>query len=123
MEGELIFVYNADASPAALALDLLHKTFSPETYPCNLCHVTYGVFTARKEWTEFIKGLSYRTVFLHRDEFQKSYPALASTPLPAVFRQEVEGTVARIVSAEEINSVRSVEEMKTLMRSKLAELT
>ena len=35
-------IYNADGGLVNGALDLLHKTFSPATYACRLCDVTYG---------------------------------------------------------------------------------
>ena len=121
-KSELMFVYNASRSPVAQALDFLHKTFSPQTYACNLCRVTYGVFTARKEWTEFIKGLPYPSVFLHRDEFERLHPTLAGVMLPAVFTSKPSGVPSLLVGAEAINQVDTVEEMKALLRFKLGGL-
>jgi hypothetical protein len=82
---ELLFVYNADAGLVNGLLDTLHKTFSPATYACSLCAVTYGATSMRPEWRAFLRQLPADVSFLHRDELQKQFPQLAAEPLPAVF--------------------------------------
>lgn len=49
----------------------MHKVFPPKTYACNLCGITYGALSVKKEWAQFIEKLPLETEFLHRDEFQK----------------------------------------------------
>ncbi len=112
---KLIFVYNADSSPLAQVADFLHKTLSPETYECNLCLVTYGTFTAKPEWLEFIRSLPFRTALLHRDEFRKRYPALVATPLPAIFVEDLDEHLMLLISDQELRQARSVEELKRLV--------
>ena len=84
---ELLFVYNADAGLVNGLLDTLHKTFSPATYACSLCAVTYGATSMRPEWREFLGQLPARTTFLHRDELPQHFPELTSYGLPAIFRR------------------------------------
>jgi hypothetical protein len=115
----LIFVYNADSSPFAQTLDFLHKAFSPDTYACNLCRVTYGTFGAKTEWKEFINNLPYRTVFYHRDEFQNRYPHLAETPLPAIFQERKDRTVELFAAAKELNELHSIEALERLISARL----
>ncbi len=115
----LIFVYNADSSPLAEAFDFLHKAFSPATYACNLCKVTYGTFGIKKEWREFIQGLPWPAVFYHRDEFRNRYPHLSGTPFPAVFAERNDAGLELLASASELNEQHSVEAMKKLILARL----
>ena len=41
---KLIFVYNASATKAGCLLASANKFFSPNTYKCDLCNLTFGVF-------------------------------------------------------------------------------
>jgi hypothetical protein len=116
---ELIFVYNADSSLGAKVFDFLHKAVSPETYECNLCRVTYGVFAEKKEWREFLESLPLRATFLYKDQLTKLDPEAARTPLPAVFLKSPQGGPVLLASAEEINRARTVEDLKSLLAGKL----
>ncbi len=98
----LIFVYNADSGLWNGALDVMHKVFSPKTYSCNLCGITYGALSVKKEWAEFIEKLPLETDFLHRDEFQKQFDNKAE--LPAVFLTENDA-IEPFISAQEMNQM------------------
>lgn len=87
-EPELLFVYNANAGWLNGVLDMLHKTFSPATYPCSLCAVTYGARTMYPEWRAFLERLPAQAQFLHRDELRQQYPELANEALPSIFRRQ-----------------------------------
>ncbi|WP_185154355.1 hypothetical protein [Fulvivirga sp. M361] len=82
-EKELIFVYNADSGAWNGYMDIMHKVFSPKTYACNLCAITYGTFSIKKEWADFIEGLPVALRFLHRDEWEREFKR--KDDLPAVF--------------------------------------
>jgi hypothetical protein len=69
----LIFVYNADSGIFNALLDSLHKTFSPKTYNCNLCAITYTSVSMKKQWKDFISKLNVPVLFLHRDELERKY--------------------------------------------------
>jgi len=84
-KGKLIFVYNADSSVFSQVSDAVKKIVTPSKYECNLCMVTYGAISMKDEWKEFLDALLFEKEFLHRDEFQKQYPELKSTKLPAIF--------------------------------------
>lgn len=70
---KLIFVYNARSGPLNAALDAIHKIVAPETYPCELCALTYGAVSERKAWRQYRRHSQHDMVFLHKDEFEEQY--------------------------------------------------
>ncbi len=114
----IVFVYNADSGVFNTLTDIAHKIFSPQTYECNLCAITYGNFSMRAEWKEFLDSLNTEFEFFHRDELAAQY-GLTDAALPAVFRKE-NGTLVPWIGPEQINACRDVEELKQLIRSRLA---
>ena len=103
----LLFVYNADSGLFNTLGDIGHKIFSPQTYSCNLCAISHGYLSEKKEWRQFIESLPVSCEFLHRDEFLQIYPDICSD-LPAVFRLEKEA-IDQCLDAESINHCHSVE--------------
>lgn len=116
---ELLFVYNADAGLVNGLLDTLHKTFSPATYACSVCAVTYGATSMRPEWRKFLRQLPATTTFLHRDELQKQLPQLAAQPLPAVFWRVSGLDWELFLSAEELQSARELPRLMQLVQDRL----
>ncbi len=112
---ELLFVYNADSGLFNSMADAAHKVFSPETYRCNLCQVTYGWFTERSEWRDFIAGLGVPCTFLHRDELRARWPTL-EIALPAVLQMEAE-TPTVCIDADALNGCADIDALVTLVRS------
>ena len=115
-EKQLIFVYNAHSDLFSTVTDFAHKLLSPATYSCNLCTLTYGNFIVKQEWKSFIKSLSIKAVFLYKDEFEKEYKI--QSPLPAVFIG-MDGIVKVLISKQEIESCKSLEELKELVNQKI----
>ena len=70
---KLLFIYNANSGMRNALLDGAHKIFSPSTYECNLCDITYGAFTENKVWKKFRGETALKMEFLHKDEFTKQY--------------------------------------------------
>ncbi|AWX45281.1 hypothetical protein HME9304_02293 [Flagellimonas maritima] len=70
---KLVFVYNADSGKRNAILDSMHKVFSPTTYDCKLCDITYGVVSENRTWKRFRQDSEYDMVFLHKNEFAKMY--------------------------------------------------
>lgn len=116
MKQQLIFVYNANSDSFSSLIDFAHKIISPNTYNCNLCSLTYGNFSVKKEWKDFVQQLAIETIFLHKDEFEKLYQS--QTNLPAVFIKEKD-SLKEIISAEEINQCKNLFSLKELISSKL----
>jgi hypothetical protein len=118
MKPKLVFVYNADSGIYNTLSDMAHKIFSPETYSCNLCAITYGTFAIRAEWQEFLGTLDAELEFLHRDELEERY-GLTGIELPAVLLKN--GDKPELwLTAQEINSCRSMDDLKGLIIGRLA---
>ena len=117
---KLIFVYNADSGVANALLDSVHKVVSPSTYSCNLCNITYGVISEKKEWKEFRESSNIEMVFLHKDEFLKQYRSkwLPKYEFPIILSKEKEGFEIYITS-EVINKL---EDSKALIQELIKRL-
>jgi hypothetical protein len=115
---KLIFVYNADSGFISSLKDTAHKLVSPDTYPCNLCRITYPGMTMRDDWREFIKSLPHEVIFLHRDEFHKRYQSQKQVPLPAIFAEDSEG-VRVLISKNEINQMKNIDELMRVVKKYL----
>ena len=111
---ELLFVYNADSGLFNSMADAAHKVLSPETYACNLCKVTYGWFTERKQWRSFVESLDAECRFLHRDELYRQYPELRTTELPAVFRV-TDGQPRICIDAQTLNTCADLDSLMRLI--------
>lgn len=70
---KLIFVYNAESGLKNALLDSAHKIFSPKTYPCKLCDLTYHALGEKKAWKTYRKHVNAEMKFLHADEFNALY--------------------------------------------------
>lgn len=117
----LIFVYNADSGIFNTVTDIAHKMFSPETYSCNLCAITYGNFGMRTEWKEYLESLQAEFEFLHRDELAEKF-GRTDISLPAVLLKK-ENAVEDLIGADEINGCTSLDDLKQLITKKLGSLT
>lgn len=83
-EKKLVFVYNADSDVISIVKDFWKKILRPSSYECRLCGVTYGAFSIKKDWKEFVNNLNIAAEFLHRDEFQRKYD-LKDARYPSVY--------------------------------------
>ena len=121
MERELILVYNADSGLFDVIKDALHKTFFPSTYQCNLCALTYGKFSMKDEWKEFVDKLDMHYLFLHRDEFYRkleSHPEhLKDVEFPAIFLNK-DGKITLFIDHKEINKCKTLKELMALISNK-----
>lgn len=115
---KLIFVYNANSSIFSQITDYVHKTISPSTYQCKLCGLTFGAMGEKKEWSEFVKSLGVKSIFLHKDEFRNKYPSHFKDPLPAVYYEDRHGT-HRLISRGEIEEEHDVAGLKELVGVKI----
>ena len=65
---ELIFIYNAKSGLVNEMIDFAHKIVSPGTYDCNLCAMSYGTFTKKKRWSDYINSLPIKSTFRYKDK-------------------------------------------------------
>lgn len=115
----VIFVYNANSGLFATVKDGIHKLVAPDTYPCNLCKITYDAVSMEKEWRDFWERLPYSVSFLHKDQFQARFPNFTDRTLPAVFVKS-KNTLKELISANEINTQRNVNDLMRLIVKKLS---
>lgn len=116
---KLIFVYNADSGVLNFMLDAAHKLFSPATYPCNLCAITYTPANLPR-WRRFVKTLLWPVEFLHRDELVERHGNL-DTELPAAFLWE-EDELKPWIAAEEMNGFQSLDALMTAVATRAKEV-
>ena len=104
---KLIFVYNADSGLVNTLMDIGHKAISPQTYECNLCGLTFGMFKEHKKWKEFREQSDTEMEFLHRDEFEQKYQQKFDYPL--VLKQN--GDLQIVISQAELNQIKTLDEL------------
>lgn len=114
---QLIFVYNADSGLFNTLTDIAHKIISPSTYSCNLCSLTHSYFAVKKDWTEFLSGIDAELEFLHKDELIEKYgPSNISLPVIFLYRDK---QLQEWITTAEINACSRIEDLKTLIVTKL----
>ena len=118
MTRRLVIVYNANAGILAGVMDSVHKIVSPSTYPCQLCAVTYGLTSMRKEWRAFLEETGLGLLFHHRPDFREAFPQAADWPLPLV-AVEQGGALTELVSAADFTAIPDLPTLIRVVRERL----
>ena len=114
----LVFVYNADRGFFNMMAEISHKVLSPSTYPCNLCALTHGAFSMRKEWRDFLAKIKPPLTFLHRDEFRKEFKL--EDDLPAIYIKDLRTDNLRpFIDASTLKTLTGLEDLKHMISDKL----
>ena len=113
---ELIFIYNAKSGVVNELIDFAHKIVSPETYDCNLCALSYGMFSMKKKWSTYIETLPLKSTFTYKDKFSKN--GYSNIKFPSVFIRSNE-KLDEIISAAEINEIKNLDQLIGLLNQKL----
>ena len=115
----LIFIYNANSGKINALLDTAHKIFSPDTYECNLCALTFNSFSENKLWKSFRETSSIKMDFLHTDEFKKEYASKFGYKFtyPIVLLNNNE-ELEVFISTETINTVKTTKDLIKLIKSR-----
>ena len=109
---KIIFVYNADSGRINTLLDIGHKIIRPDTYSCNLCSLTHGVFSEKEAWRRYRKATRHELEFLHKDEFEEKYGKDKGYSYPVILKTGEDGTrLDVLLSPEEINVLSGLEEL------------
>lgn len=114
---ELILVYNAYGGYYPGLVDIVHKEFFPNSYPCNLCYQAFGTFGMRDEWKTYLDSLPLKVTKLYKDEFRRRYMA-ETMPLPLILTAS-ENQTQVLLSAEKLNQLRSPESMLRALQTAL----
>ncbi len=128
-EKRLVFIYNADSGVMNTVKDWWHKLLKKSTYECNLCVQTFGAFGMKKDWKSFTENLNvpvnflkkdkFSLEFLHRDEFKEKYD-IQDAKFPSAYIQS-ESEFKLFISQEEMNSVKSLDNLMELVNHKIEE--
>jgi len=124
MKTKLLFVYNADGNLFSKVTDFAHKIFSPSTYTCSLCRLTYDNFGMKKEWAEFIKSIKIPVKFFYKNDFEALYPNYTNN-YPVVFLANKKNMVTLISAAEigEVNTSGNLSELINLVHLKMQSMS
>lgn len=123
-EARLIFIYNADSGLRNALLDGAHKALSPNTYQCNLCDLTYGVFKERKAWKKFRQEMEWNMEFLHKDEFKKQYASKFGHKFEfPIVLIALDDELQVFISARELNELKTMEALIDLINKRGKEIT
>ncbi|MFT7557364.1 MAG: hypothetical protein ACI83D_000027 [Planctomycetota bacterium] len=109
---KLLFVYNADGDIGSKIKDFGVKIFKPSEYQCQLCSVTYGAFSMKKEWKKYLAEAGFEVEFLHRDEFKIKHNRYADVPLPAVFTVGSNGGLRPYVTGNEFDQISTLSDLQ-----------
>jgi len=121
---KLLFVYNADSGVRNTILDSMHKVFSPSTYDCNLCDITFGVMTENRAWKKFREQSNIPMSFLHKDEFAKTYASKFGHryTFPIVLLEN-EHELEVFISTEELNALQSAQELIDVIQERIKKMS
>lgn len=115
---KLLFIYNANSGKLNALFDAGHKLFSPSTYKCSLCALTYDTFTENTVWKTYRKESNIDMVFYHKDEFENVFPK--ETFQYPVILQEKNNHFLEFISNKSIRSIEEIEDLIKLIRSKVS---
>ncbi len=119
----MIFVYNANSGAKNALLDSMHKVFSPSTYQCSLCDLTYGVVSENRAWKKFRQQSNQKFVFLHRDEFSKRYASKFGYKFTfPIVLVENENQLELLIATEELDQLKTARQLITLVRERIKKM-
>lgn len=103
---QLIFVYNANNDYFNKSIDFIHKVVSPNTYECNLCKLTYGIFSERAKWKSFREASKIEMKFIYRNEFERAFGL--KLDYPVILESQ---SMKIVLKKNEINRIQSVDDL------------
>ena len=112
----LYFIYNANNDFVSIISDFIHKEISPKTYPCELCSLSYGTFTKKDKWKEFLNELNYEYSFVYKNEDHGL--EFDEKKLPMIIIKSNEETQI-LVTKKELRNCNNVEALINLIKHKL----
>ena len=108
LQQKLLFIYNANSGTRNIVLDSMHKVFSPKTYDCKLFGLTFGMVSENKTWKRFRRKSDIKMVFLHKDEFAKTYKSKFGHKFTfPIILAEGENGLEVLISTEELNQLKT----------------
>ena len=117
---KLIFVYNAESGKMNAIKDSIKKIFNKSSYECNLCGITYGAFSMKKDWRDYIRDLDVDVEFLHKDEFRTEYDPNANE-FPIAYIKKGSG-LETFISQPEMDNFQDIEQLKSTLEERIKNL-
>jgi len=111
---KLVFIYNANSGKINALLDAGHKLFSPSTYQCSLCALTYDTFTENNIWKTFRKESDLEMEFYHKDEFEAKFPEV-NIMYPSVLKLK-NNQLTTVITPEVLNTISDVNTLITQLK-------
>ena len=118
---EIVFIYNAKSGTVNSLIDWAHKIISPDTYECSLCSLTYDNFGKRVEWSTFLREIKVKSSFIYKDHVMDNQK-LKDVSLPCAYLKK-SNDIKLLISSDEMNTYKNLEELIVSLRKKLEELT
>ena len=115
-ESELIFIYNAKSGLVNEFLDFAHKILSPRTYNCNLSSISYGNFSMKKKWSDYISSLPVKSTFTYKDKVSEY--GYDNIKLPSIIFQDMSKSKV-IISSVEINKLKKIDQLINILSDRL----
>jgi len=107
----LIFVYRAERGIFNSLSHTMHRVFSPATYECRLCQITFSAVGMLHPWKEFLESRPEAKLFYHRKEFTADYPQVTSEP-PLILKADPDSLSPEILfGCQEIENCADVDEL------------
>ena len=104
---KLLFIYNANSGKLNALFDAGHKLFSPSTYNCSLCALTYDTFSENETWKKYRKESQLTMEFYHKDEFESTFPSVKMI-YPAILKLDG-NQLTTVISTDILNDIPNVE--------------
>lgn len=115
-----LFIYNANSGARNAIMDSMQKVFSPSTYDCKLCDITYGVIAENRTWKKFRQESKHQMNFLHKDEFSKKYASKFGYKFefPIVLLEGQSGLEV-LISTKELNNLKTAYGLIRLLNERM----
>ena len=117
-EETIFFIYNSKDDFQTIFVDTVHKKINPDTYPCQLCRLTYDTFSRNKKWQTFLKQLSYKYFFLYKDDKFVIDNQVLEFPIILFVSNN---NLKVLLSKKEINQSSSLDQLITMIDVRLKE--
>ena len=116
--GKIHFIYNANDDIFSVINDFFHKSLSPKTYDCDLCALSYGMFSKKEKWSNFLDSLQYDYAFIYKNQSNPILDHVDSFPV-ILFQQDDDIMV--LVSTDDISKCNSIDELIFTINLKLTD--
>ena len=114
--GTIHFVYNANDDFFSVLGDFFHKSLSPNTYNCDLCQLTYGPISKKKQWKKFLTSLEYNYTFIYKNQNNQLLNNINSFP---IILFEYKNDIEVLLSTNELNDCKNLDELISKINEKL----